>query len=268
MAIYSLAAFVILTYGTLVEPYWLEVTHLYIENEYLNKALQGKTAVHLSDPHISDLGRRENAVLEKIEELQPDLIFLTGDYVQWRGDYEPALDFLSKLQAGLGVWAVMGDYDYSNSRKSCLFCHEEDSSRPSDRHNVWFLRNSVEFIDVSRGSIGLGGIDRDFERPFVSGEKMPSETREAPTIILSHDPLLFDEYQDDEEVLFLAGNTHGGQIPLPSWLWHILGYRKNALYNQGLFRKGKKQLYVSRGIGTSHFPIRILRRPEIVVLHF
>ena len=68
----------------------------------------------------------------------------------------------------------------------------------------------------------------------------------------------------------LAGDTHGGQIPLPfpSWLLRLIGYEKNASYSQGYFKKGNAKMYVSRGIGTSHIPIRLFRKPEIVVLHF
>ena len=66
----------------------------------------------------------------------------------------------------------------------------------------------------------------------------------------------------------LAGDTHGGQFALPSWLWNIIGYKKNAAYSQGLFEEGNKRMFVTRGIGTSHIPIRLFRRPEVVVLHF
>jgi len=48
--------------------------------------------------------QREQKVLDILEKLQPDIIFLTGDYVAWDGDYEPALKFLSQLHAKIGVW--------------------------------------------------------------------------------------------------------------------------------------------------------------------
>jgi predicted MPP superfamily phosphohydrolase len=79
---------------------------------------------------------------------------------------------------------------------------------------------------------------------------------------------MFDYLEADQDVIMLAGDTHGGQFPLPPWLWNLLGYEKNAKYNHGWFKDGKKRMYVTRGIGTSHWPIRILRRPEIVVIHF
>ena len=47
-----------LAYGFLIEPYQLEVRHVWFENTQLNKILKGKTALHLSDLHIDEIGRR------------------------------------------------------------------------------------------------------------------------------------------------------------------------------------------------------------------
>jgi hypothetical protein len=256
-------------YGTAIEPHQIMVQHIDIDDDALNRVLKGKTAVHLSDLHINTVGKRESAVLKLIEELQPDFIFLTGDYVKWKGDYDGALSFLSTLHAPMGVWAVMGDYDYSASRKSCLFCHESGSGMPSQRHQVRFLRNTRERAAcVANGEVWLGGIDP--ESTFSDIAEIPASfvKDQLPAIILSHNPLLFDSIGSDHAVLILAGDTHGGQIPLPAWLWQLVGYQKNARYNHGFFQDGMKKMYVSRGIGTSHFPLRFLRTPELVVLHF
>ena len=255
-------------YGIWIEPYWLDIKHLQVTQPALSKALRGKTAVQISDLHIGNPGKREERVLKLIEKIRPELIFLTGDYVPWEGDYEPALAFLAGLKAELGVWAVMGDYDYSNSRKSCLFCHPQGPGKPVQKHHVRFLRNSVEQIKFSEGSIRIGGIDQDFNRPFVGDKELRSFLEKDPAIILSHNPLFFDQLDENQDVLVLAGDTHGGQLPVPSWLWRILGYEKNARYNQGWIEEGKKRMYVTRGIGTSHVPFRIMRRPEIVIIHF
>ena len=104
-------------YGIFIEPYQVEIHHVRIENARWAKVLEGKIVLHLSDLHIDKLGKREQKVLEILEEMQPDFVFLTGDYTRWNGDNEAALAFLSGLKAKVGVWAVMGDYDYSRSIK-------------------------------------------------------------------------------------------------------------------------------------------------------
>ena len=131
-----------------------------------------------------------------------------------------------------------------------------------------FLRNSVHRIAFSNEAVLIGGLDKEFGRPFVDSEGHLEISSADPTIILSHSPLVFDALDENSAALVLSGDTHGGQIPIPVWLWKMLGYEKNAKYNQGWYKEGKKWMYVSLGIGTSHWPIRILRRPEVVVLHF
>jgi uncharacterized protein len=256
-------------YGTLIEPEMVETRHLWV-NKYGSdkKILEGKIAIHISDLHISDIGPRETKVLKIIEAADPDFIFLTGDYVRWEGNYEPALTFISRLKAKVGVWAVMGDYDYSNSRNSCLFCHEQGTGNPTKRHKVHFLRNSRERINFSERYFWIVGLDGEIEEELKSEEILNPPGRNEPVIVLSHSPLAFDGISDNRKLIMLSGDTHGGQIPLPSWLWGILGYDKCARYNQGLFSKGMKKMYVNRGIGTSHIPFRFFRRPEITVLHF
>ena len=255
-------------YGFFIESERVEIHHVRIENARWAKVLEGKIVVHLSDLHIGKLGKREHKALKILEEIEPDFVFLTGDYIRWNGDNDAALAFLSRLKARVGVWAVMGDYDYSRSRTSCLFCHEAGSGQPTRRHNVRFLKDSLEHVGLPGGSISIGGIDREADLLFSSDTPSFPEKLEEPVIILSHDPLNFELLDDDQDVLMLSGDTHGGQIPLPSWLWRLLGYEKCARYSQGLFEKGNKKMFVSRGIGTSHVPIRIFRSPEVVVLHF
>ncbi len=258
----------VLIYALLLEPNRIVVRHINIKDIALNRVLQGKIAVHLSDLHINTIGEREEHLLNIIKDLHPDLIFLTGDYVKWKGSYEGALQFLSRLDAPLGVWAVMGEYDYSASRKSCLFCHEAGSGLSTQRHQVRFLRNKIERVACASKDLWLGGIDPESALSDMAEIPASFATEHLPAIILSHNPLLFDSIGRDQGVLILAGDTHGGQVPLPAWFWQILGYRKNARYSHGFYQDGMKKMYVSRGIGTSHFPFRLLRTPELVVLHF
>lgn len=255
-------------YGFLIEPYSIGIRHVTIEDPVFNSILGGKRVVQISDLHLCPSCGLEDRVLGILDEIEPDLLFLTGDYVKWGGDYEAALGFLSKLKARYGVWAVMGDYDYSRPRKSCGFCHEDGTTKPTQRHRVKFLRNSWERVELDTGVFWLGGMDEVALRPFAQDtDRLPLRGK-LPAIVLSHSPLCFDVFSDEDKVLLLAGDTHGGQIPLPSKLWGAIGYEKNARYNHGLFEAGQKRMFVSRGVGTSHLPFRLLAQPEIVMIHF
>lgn len=248
-----------------------EVNHVYIKDPSFGNVYGGITIAQISDLHIGRGNKQTTRIFEILQSLEVDAIVLTGDYVEWNGDYESALNFLAQLTASKGVYAVMGDYDYSNSRKSCLFCHEQGSGKTTKRHSVRFLRDSCGEVAVGRDSTLICGIDgRQADEPLSPDvvKHIQSSAKGLAAIILSHSPLVFDLIDSNQDVLVLAGDTHGGQIPLPSWLWKLLGYKKNARYEHGWFEEGKKKMYVNRGVGTSHFPIRFMRRPEITVFHF
>ena len=246
----------ILLYGSCIEPYSIEVNHVSIKDSGLKAVIEDTVIVQLSDLHIREIGQREKKVLQILDELKPDIIFLTGDYVTWNGEYKPALRFLTQLNAKIGIWAVMGDYDYSRSRKSCAFCHEEGSGRPTRQHAVRFLKDGTEQISVPGGSLSLLGLDGQGGTHVSTRHPLPLPDVRGPVILLSHSPLVFDSIPLDQDILVLAGDTHGGQIPLPvpAWFLEFAGYEKNARYNQGLFEQGRKKMFVSRGIGMSHFP--------------
>jgi len=126
----------------------------------------------------------------------------------------------------------------------------------------------LDKINTPAGSVWIGGADREADRESINEENLTFPKEKTPAIILSHSPLIFDLINDNQNILVLAGDTHGGQVPLPSWLWKLLGYEKNTRYEQGWFESGMKKMYVTRGVGTSHLPFRFFRRPEITVFHF
>jgi len=77
----------LLAYGILVEPNRLVVHQLNIDASKINIALKGQTAVALSDLHIDSIGRLENDILEFVKTRRPGFVFLTGDYIAWKGRY-------------------------------------------------------------------------------------------------------------------------------------------------------------------------------------
>ncbi|KHE93268.1 MAG: hypothetical protein SCABRO_01031 [Candidatus Scalindua brodae] len=227
--------------------------------------------VQLSDLHIgSKLSAPIDQTLNILSELKPDLILLTGDYIEWNGNkvaYDNAIDFLSHLSAPLGVYAVMGDSDYSFPRRSCGFCHEEGSAHPPTQHQVKFLRNSQSVIEMEGGKISIIGIGRDSD--YDSGSKTINNMLiDNPAIVLSHFSLAYNNINKDKNVLVLSGDTHGGQIFLPEFIWKIIKRKPDTEHKYGLYREEKKSLYVTSGIGTSDIPFRLGVPPEVVLFEF
>jgi predicted MPP superfamily phosphohydrolase len=257
----------IMFYGYL-ETFRVGVTFLTIHNSRLAAVMQGKTVVQISDMHIADIGIREKKVLELLDRIKPDLLFLTGDMIHWRGDISGAMAFLSRLKATDGIYGIMGDYDYSDSRNSCLFCHQEGSGEKTTAHSVQMLKDSAVHLTVNNRKLCILGLDIS-ENDMSSVVGLPSDPSvDEALIVLAHNPLNFDRFNDKDSLMMMAGDTHGGQIPLPSVIWRLLGYRKNERYNDGVFVRGSKTLGVCRGVGYSHVPFRLFCSPEIVVYRF
>ena len=72
------AAFV---WGALIEPFRLQLTHLTIETGKWPAGASPIELLHISDLHIERLTRREEKLLDLVEEAQPDMILITGDYL-------------------------------------------------------------------------------------------------------------------------------------------------------------------------------------------
>jgi len=267
---YIIISFIVIlfVYGRYVEPDAVKIREIHMNSEFITKALEDKIIVHISDLHISRFGKVEIRVLRHIEKIKPDLIFLTGDYVAWRGDIQPALKFFSRLTAKLGVFAVMGDYDYSDSKNSCLFCHEKGTGKPTRAHSVQMLINSSQKIIIGNQAIKVVGIDEGYDDLNGVLEIKDLADPELLSLVLSHSPLAFDKFSDKDKIFIFSGDTHGGQVKLPKWVFNVLGYEKNVKYNYGLFKEGNKTLYVNRGIGTSHLKFRLFCPPEIAVFRF
>lgn len=255
-------------YGRFIEPNSIRIRDIKINDNFIDKVLKNKIIVHLSDLHISSFGKREIQILNTIDQINPDLIFLTGDYMIWKGDIQPALEFLSRLKAKMGVFAVMGDYDYSDSKNSCLFCHEKGSGNPAKQHKVQMLRNSSQKLTIGKQVVKIAGIDEGYYGLTEFIEMEATNGLVEPLLVLSHSPMAFDKFSSNDKIFMFSGDTHGGQVMLPTWLFKLFGYEKNVRYNYGLFQNGNKTMYVTRGIGTSHFRFRLFCPPEIVVFRF
>jgi len=146
-----------LAYAVLVEPFWVRTKVVEVDDANFVEFFKQYKTILISDIHISRLGIREKILLKKIKKISPDIIFMTGDFVSWAGDYEKAFEFTAKLKSKIGIWAVLGDSDYQNSRKACIFCHSSRFKRES--LPVKFLRNQTVYLPVGHSKVAISGIE-------------------------------------------------------------------------------------------------------------
>jgi len=266
-----------LFYARFIEPGNLEIHYQPISDPILARTWGKIRIAQLSDLHIGTPGKRERKALNFLAKIAPDLIVITGDLTQWGRRPEAALNFIKRLQAPLGVYAVLGDADLAAGRYRCRFCHPGNNYRKL-RHCPRILRNEVlETAAVSRGNrrlciIGLGPAgETDIAGEFRKLGRKPAQG--TPVLVLSHFSRAWARVctRTDRPLLWLSGDTHGGQIRLPGWFWKFCKIKPDPDHMAGLFHyPGHHQwLYVNRGLGTTAwFPFRLGVRPEITVFSF
>lgn len=268
----------------LFEP--LTVEHLAIAIQGLPQQLVGKKIVQLTDFHYDGLLLTKTLLQETIDttnEIQPDLVVLTGDYVTHNPKpIHKLAESLAKLQTHDGVYAVLGNHDlyYSYSKK-------EITSALTDV-GIKVLWNEVAY-PFGEG-LALAGLADFWSSEFNPTPVMESIQPKTPRIVLSHNPDTAEILQKWRIDLQLSGHTHGGQIVLPgkgavpTWvhssrdkipqsLWSWIPFLeakwprvvKNWQWAQGLHKVGNNVLYVNRGLGTFP-PGRLSCPPEVTVI--
>ena len=224
----------------------------------LHPALEGFTIVQMTDIHLRpytqpNLVRRSVAMANQ---LRPDLIVLTGDYV-WRvreAAYEIA-PILAGLNAKFGVYSVMGNHDY------WLDIQALQDSFNACRLPV--LYNQGVAIDVGGAVLYLAGMDDGWAGHPDLKLALDQAPAGAPVILLLHEPDLADDTLRDPRIsLQLSGHTHGGQVIIPGrppFFHPYLGKK----YPAGLYKVQAAWLYTNRGLGCISVPLRINCPPEI-----
>jgi predicted MPP superfamily phosphohydrolase len=242
-------------YAWLGEPGWIDVTR-----HTVGAATEGRRPfriVQLADLHLERLGARERRVAEAVREARPDLLVLGGDLVD-RPEGLAVLDaFLALLGERRATVAVLGNWERGSGV-------ERESLRAVLTHRGGRLLDN-ETIRLEQGGrqIAVVGLDDTTTGHADTKLALAGATGVADVVALSHSPLVRDTWEGPPASFLLAAHTHGGQVA-------FLGYAParppgSGRYVAGWYRGPPFDMYVSRGIGTSIFPIRFGARPEVAI---
>jgi len=228
----------------------IELTEHRMGLENLPEAFRGFRIVHLTDLHHGLYFPADalSAVVELTNELEPDIIAVTGDFVTRSRNYiEPVAEMLSGLRARSGVFAVLGNHDFRVGADAI--------ARALDKNGIEVLRNRHVTLRRKGQKCYLAGVDDLLYRADLS-RAMRGIPHGAPTLLLSHNPAIIGEAAGMGINLVLSGHTHGGQVKLPL-IGCVYGRsEKNMRFKIGRDSLGHTQIYVSRGIGTVVLPVR------------
>ena len=255
--VFLLLILYILLRAFILEPNSLSVTKYQVQS----KELSGVKIAFLTDFHFKKRDyKRLNKVVQLTKKQKPDLVLIGGDYAREQ-DNSKNMDIklvASKLSLiNVPIYSVLGEADwYADGKKI---------AKDLKDNGVHVLENSARRIVIKRRYLDIIGIaDLTARQPDIS--KALYKTRK-PRILVTHNP---DIYYDimDEVTLILAGHTHGGQFVIPFTPALFVPSKFGAEFASGVIATNHNKMIVSKGIGTTGFPIRLNCVPEIIVVEF
>ncbi|WP_374073496.1 metallophosphoesterase [Bdellovibrio bacteriovorus] len=214
-------------------------------------------APYITESYIEDL-------ISRINKMQPDIVLIGGDLVITGiigGSYIPIekiADLLKKLNARLGVYAVLGNHDWWDDG--------EHINQVLKKNGIKVLENEAELISIDPNNhFWLVGVGDDFTNHSDIRLSLSKVNTADPQILFMHDPAAIFQAKNKFD-LALAGHLHGGQVFVPGVgaIFTIGDAPREWAEGWVDFKYGS--LFVSKGIGTSIFPVRLNALPEFVVV--
>jgi predicted MPP superfamily phosphohydrolase len=258
----SLAA----TYACWVEPARLGVTHIALRSSRLN-GCPPLRLLHISDLHVERITAREQRLLSLAKQLTPDVIVVTGDYLNISYTYDAtaqrhARELLTQLKAPGGVYAIIGSPPVDSP---------ELVAQLLEGLNVTWLRDEISTLIWRGCRIQIAGVECSFD--IASDERkllalLEGRTTDLFTLLLYHTPDVMPAAVRAGVDLYLAGHTHGGQLRLPFFGALVTASIHGKRYEMGRYEEGDTTLYVTRGVGMEGYGApraRFLCPPEIVL---
>ena len=235
-----------------------DVVEVELEFPDLPPAFDGYRIAHLSDLHVSAAARadRTAGVVRIVNALKPDLVAITGDFVDGTADRRGAdVAPLADLRAADGVVGCTGNHEYYSGWGVWRSVLREFGVRVLENERV-LLRRGDDTLAV------IGENDPvSYDSDIRAVAAMAPER--AFRILLAHRPTRLAEHAACGVRLQLSGHTHGGAV---------LGIdrfvaRANEGHVRGLYREHGLSLYVNSGTGQwAGFPTRLGVPPEVTCL--
>lgn len=232
-------------------------------NENLPDEFYGLKVVHISDIHYGkhfNKGKLEK-VVNKINEINPDIVVLTGDLVDNTLDeteVSELKDLLSKITSKVGKYAITGNHDYKYKNWEYII-KDSGFTNLNDTYNIIYGKKSK--IMISGISTNLYG-EKKVKDKLQSSIKYDETNDIDYKILLIHEPDYIDEISDISYDLILSGHSHDGQVKIPfiGALYTPVGSKK---YYKNHYTINTSELFISSGLGTSVLNLRLFNKPSI-----
>jgi predicted MPP superfamily phosphohydrolase len=247
------------------ETYRIEIKRYEFASSDIPEQFDGVTIVLLTDIHRGWFfpQRRVVDLVNRVNNLHPDIVALAGDYIYANREYEgPTFAALAALRASLGRFAVLGNHDYGEHDGGTM--DSSAAEKAIQRAGIQLLDNRGVWLEHKGARIRVGGVaDYDEGQPDLG----PTVTGTGPAdfvLLLCHNPDYAEMLPAGAVDLMLSGHTHGGQVTFFGLWAPRLPSDYGQKYRTGMVRTATSTVVISNGIGTIFPPLRFFARPQIV----
>ena len=260
----SVAIFIFVSCNTIKERTYELNTPLLAEESSLRIVL-------VSDLHSTIFGKNQSKLIEKIKNINPDLIILSGDILDDKVPHLGTELLLSGINNILPIYYATGNHEY--------WSRDIQSIRNLlQSYNVNILSDNYVQININNNEIILAGIEDPDKKRYETPEYNQNESMEASfreldgmellKILIAHRPEKIEIYKGYSFNLILSGHTHGGQVRIPPVLNGLYAPNQGLFpkYAGGLYRHGETVHIISRGLSVNPRLPRIFNPPELVVI--
>lgn len=239
----------------------LVVSQWIYESDKIESDLDGFRIVHISDLHNKSFGKDNVRLIRKIEELEPDIIVITGDIVDsYRTNIAVATNFVKEASKICSVYYVTGNHELRLDGASY-----GRLLNGITRAGGVVVNNELINIEKGDASFALVGIDDAVLQGNTLSELL--KDNDKLSVVLAHEPDYFGRYVASGADLIMSGHAHGGQFRIPG-LGGLVAPGQGFLpkLTEGIHWDGESAIVISRGLGNSIIPIRLFNDPEIVCI--
>ncbi|MCQ2450759.1 MAG: metallophosphoesterase [Clostridia bacterium] len=264
------------TLVTVFENITFKVKNYTVIDKNLPKAFSGFKIVQISDLHNFCFDKDNKLLLKKVKEQKPDIIAITGDYIDDNKkytDFASLVGFSKELLKIADCYFVSGNHEavYGETKNYNTFV------KLIKRAGITVLDNEMSEICKNGEKIDIIGlkdplfteiVDKKYtEIKIVYEDNLKKLKTDNYKILLSHRPSAFDIYNKYNANLVLSGHAHGGLINIP-FVGGVFAPGEGFFpkYDKGEFKKDDTTMIVSGGLGGSKAYVRINNRPQLVVI--
>lgn len=270
IAIILILAWLTVFYGSFIEPRMVTVKNYDIDIKK-NETNERIKIAAISDPHFGPFKKYQYSqkIADKIDQQNPDVIVLLGDYIYGLEENAKYIEPIIKLSEKYPVFVISGNHDYHLPEYKSIKQRDKTEvlKQILKKYNLELFENNNKQLTINNQQFYIIGIKEIWTGEADLEKAMQDVDQTKPIIMLCHNPDFIMKAMGKVDIM-LSGHTHAGQIRLP-FIGPVppLPDELGRKYDQGLFQFEQSQLFITPGIGEAGPRARLFNPPEISILN-